>query len=61
MLVSAQSLCTDAAGNIFVDDAGLKAVVKLSPNGTYLGSFEDPSRNFSFETSSSCAVNPVTG
>ena len=56
-----QSLCTDTAGNLYVTDMGLLALVKLSPNGTYLATFSDPALNFSFSTAASPAIIPSTG
>ena len=60
-LVSPQNVATDAAGNIYVTDAGLGVVVKMSSNGTFLSTISDPNTPFAFGEFQGLEVNPVNG
>ena len=56
-----QNLCTDSAGNIYAADSTLKAIIKMSPNGTYLATFKDPAKAFLWLLAPGVAVDPTTG
>ena len=56
--VDSEWVTTDKAGNLYVSDAELEAVIKLSSNGTYLQTFSSPDQPLVWPHG--VAVNPVT-
>ena len=58
-----QNLCTDSDGNLYITDAGpdITAVIKMSPNGTFLGEFYDPNVPFEFAFANGLAIDPLNG
>ena len=61
VLQDPQNLCTDSSDNLYVTDAALNAVVKLSPSGTLLTTFKDPSLAFTFSEAQGLAIDPRNG